>query len=395
MSSYRAHEIAGSPSKIGGSTNRNMYFSRFAHKKEHSAPALRIGEIIRGTVTDISSPRFAQVRLPMGTFTAELHGRLKRGDSLFLKVVETSPALLLKVHSVSPVQNGRVLPVKSILRILDLPDDSLYYQIAEVLAELAPAVLRKESLIIHNAVTKLNKEKKHNKSNLILIETAFYLISAHKDFNPDNLLYMSEAFCTIYEIQQKIQEIVVQAKIENYNPILKFLNNIPANGFGLWTNQDDSLCSVCAKKIAEYGQSELKTICTDFVRFCGAVMEWNATALENDMAASLFWIFSAGNNNYIPARILLFSVKKALDKENPDFELLIKNAIEKVNPISLGTEIIQEDMTSLNNFASVLSKELMNNGLILSSFAVNASEDEVECLEKTPPPPPKSFSVVV
>jgi hypothetical protein len=95
---------------------------------------LRTGEIIQGTILESYPEQTALVRLPIGDLRAVLTGKLNKGDTLFFKVMQTSPGLVLRVYSLNSVVNGEVLSPDTILRILNLPITPLSLRLAEYLS---------------------------------------------------------------------------------------------------------------------------------------------------------------------------------------------------------------------------------------------------------------------
>ena len=108
---------------------------------------LRPGEIVQGTILDVHSNEEATVRLPNGTYRAVLHGSLKRGDTLFFKVAESVPSLVLKIYAVYSVIDNKKVPVNDIIRILDLPEKPLTNELITLYSSRRSIIVRDDVLV--------------------------------------------------------------------------------------------------------------------------------------------------------------------------------------------------------------------------------------------------------
>ncbi|MCI0472581.1 MAG: hypothetical protein L0Y76_03260, partial [Ignavibacteria bacterium] len=137
---------------------------------------LRVGEVLQATILEVLSPQEAIVQLPTGTVHAFIHGRLKKGDVVFLRVQEIAPNLVLRIHSVSVVKIGTELSENEILRILDLPESLFFIELIKFLKEHRTHIQRDESLIIENSFSSLDDSiRKEYKPNIILSAIIFML----------------------------------------------------------------------------------------------------------------------------------------------------------------------------------------------------------------------------
>lgn len=148
----------------------NFYQRPSSEKKKEAVPSkLRVGEIVRGTISERINDEIAFVRIPTGTFKAFVSKNLEKGDSLHFKVIETSPNLILKVYEVSTTFNGKELSANDLLRILDLPNINLYMLLIEKMRKSRRTILREDALDIYKIVSKGEKEflSKTNLDNLL------------------------------------------------------------------------------------------------------------------------------------------------------------------------------------------------------------------------------------
>lgn len=139
---------------------------------------LRTGEILHGSILDLPAPEEAVVRLPIGTFRAQLQGKLKRGDSLFFKVAEIEPALVLKIYGVAVKSGNAELSVEDIIRILNLPDFPLYKEIIDFLKKFRTTLNRDEALLIFKALNSLQEASAKQRHPKELIQLLFTIHEA-------------------------------------------------------------------------------------------------------------------------------------------------------------------------------------------------------------------------
>jgi hypothetical protein len=143
---------------VGSFTPKTVEYDTYTAKGKPFGNKLRIGEIVHGVILSIPSEGEAVVRLPIGTLTASLHGKLKPGDSLFFKVQEIQPSLVLRVHSVNAKVNGKFLDSREIVRMLDLPDSSFYQEIISFLKNHKTTISRSDALLLHQSYSNLSEQ---------------------------------------------------------------------------------------------------------------------------------------------------------------------------------------------------------------------------------------------
>ena len=138
--------IQGGISNVGSQPQRNLKYEHTASvPSTPQTSKLRVGEILQGTVVEVHSSQEAVVRLPIGTVTATLQGKLNRGDILFFKVIETEPKLLLRIYGISSKFEGKDVDVRDILRVLDLKDNAINREIINLLT-LKRATITKDDV---------------------------------------------------------------------------------------------------------------------------------------------------------------------------------------------------------------------------------------------------------
>ena len=138
------------PTNDGGS-NRNYYSQQQTPKKEKKAAKLRVGEIVRGRISDRIDEEMAFVQIPTGTFKAIVASNLKKDDSMLFKVIEVEPELILKVHEVSTGSKDNPANARAIIRMLDIADDDFHVALIESLIQNRSNIVRDDVLELYKA----------------------------------------------------------------------------------------------------------------------------------------------------------------------------------------------------------------------------------------------------
>ena len=111
------------------------YFKSESGGHEHRESkfiSLRVGEIVQGSIIEVYSDKEVLVKLPIGTMTATLMGKLKKGDALFFRVMEIDPGLVLRIYAVGTRVKSKENTTEELVRILDLPDHPLTIMTTQV-----------------------------------------------------------------------------------------------------------------------------------------------------------------------------------------------------------------------------------------------------------------------
>jgi hypothetical protein len=151
--------IPGGSKPIGGESRQsgNYYYSPPRDRRQ-KAVKLRKGEVVRGTILDITGPREAVVKLPIGVVNAYLNGNLRKGDNLMFKVEETSPSLILKIYAASVRMNNKDVSTPELLRMLDLPSTDFYREYIKYVRRLRTTINREDAMIMYGAYAQLEDE---------------------------------------------------------------------------------------------------------------------------------------------------------------------------------------------------------------------------------------------
>lgn len=185
--------ISGSFIPIGNNPPGGKKYSKpqQSHTPRQGAEKLRAGEIVLGSIVETINNRESMVRLPIGTLRAFLIGRLKPGDTLYFKVEQTEPNLVLKIHSVPVSYGGKELSIADILRILNLPNNEFYTTLVEFLRSFQIRIKVETALWFWRAFTGL-KDATVKKTNLDSVFRVF------RFFYENKLLTSDELFTALY-----------------------------------------------------------------------------------------------------------------------------------------------------------------------------------------------------
>lgn len=220
---------------LGSNTNRSLDFQRLPPGRQKQI-SVRNGEIVRGKIIDVVSPRQAVISLPDGTFTAEISGKFKPGDELFFRVQSAEPTLILKIHSLFITKDNKELATNEILRILDLPRASLFEKIIESEKSKSNLLIRDDIILF--AKYSQNILDKHPKENINLV-LRFLDYSLKNFISPETQLYF--AFAKIFDFSkvflqllsilltnQRILPEEIKRKISDFPNIFKQRTDFPS-----------------------------------------------------------------------------------------------------------------------------------------------------------------------
>lgn len=234
----------GGPDRTGqGGGSGNYYIPMRARQQiKTEAQKLKVGEIVLGTIVEIVSNEIAKVKLPMGTFSAVLHNRLRPGDTLFLYVAEIEPQLVLKVHSVSTTQAGRLRASPEIARILDLPDKQVIIDIIEFLSKKKSTILRSEIINFSSLLEKLNFNEKQHSKDAFFNSIFTFVVTLNKEI--DLVVKFYDVFLPLNELFQKLSDTIYKFDLFKTYYIRSKTNEI----------QDNQIFLEIARKFDEYNK---------------------------------------------------------------------------------------------------------------------------------------------
>ncbi|MCO5252194.1 MAG: hypothetical protein M9949_12370 [Candidatus Kapabacteria bacterium] len=180
--------ISGQINRIGGqgkSPGNTYYPYTQAQKSKPQFTKVRAGEIVQGRIVKITGYQTALVRLPIGNFHAEIHGKLKAGDELFFYVMETQPNLIMRVYSVSIYHANTRRGIDEILRILDLPHSKEFLKTTEIAAKFNHMIIRDEIYSILRTYASIDSEQLEGFDFETAIETLWLMKESNIEFDED------------------------------------------------------------------------------------------------------------------------------------------------------------------------------------------------------------------
>lgn len=180
--------ISGQVNRIGGqgkSPGNTYYPYSQPQKSKPQFTKVRAGEIVQGRIVKITGYQTALVRLPIGNFHAEIHGKLQAGDELFFYVMETQPNLIMRVYSVSIYADNNRRGIDEILRILDLPPTQEFAKATEIASKFNHTIIRDEIYSILRTYTGINGNLLSDFDFETAIETLWLMKESNIEFDED------------------------------------------------------------------------------------------------------------------------------------------------------------------------------------------------------------------
>jgi len=203
------------------STRREeMYF-----EKKTKPTKLRPGEIVQGTIIEVHSSNEATVRLPNGTFRAVLHGALKRGDTLFFKVVESAPSLILRIYAVYSIINGKKVRNKDIIRILNIPEKDYTIRIMSFYSIRRSIIVRDDILIFLRLFEQLDKKEFEDTPIKDIFKVLFLMYESNLPYSYELYKKIKPMFIGMNYLQAAM-ELLDQYKFYMPEPIQTHLDRL-------------------------------------------------------------------------------------------------------------------------------------------------------------------------
>lgn len=373
---------------------------------------LREGEIVSGFIVSKIDNETAKVRLPNGTFTAELHSRLEANDELFFKVVQVNPHLILKVYSVSSMLRGKKLSDNELIRILDLPENEIFYNIVQVLSENKATVGRDEALLIHRTFDFLKAREIESYTLKNVVSTLFWMQEADIAFNREyffsladffkELGYLSKIFEELHrELQVYASADLVAMKSYISSIVGGKLDFLPSLAVFSLDDRNDSLYKFLNEfsKRASQGipihQKNIYNLSKRLISLIESQAFWNMIALQGAAPFHLFVPFCI-NESYDFIKLIMQNRSNKIrikDGENLfDLGLYMNKSLEKASLPEVSSFKNIEQMT---DFATQLKAALAQNSISLQAFIVLIDGVERDILPEQPKAPTRHFSIVV
>ena len=361
-------------------------------KKAKSSIQLKKGEIIAGTIMDNIGQNQVVVRLPMGTYNAFLRGRLKKGDYLFLKVIENSPSLMLKIHSVYTHKNRKPIPDDEILRILDLPDSKFYKELLRVIRKFESSIIRDSILLIVKDYLGLIEQKVRVEKHPEATKTIFFMRKYRMKLSPENFEDVRMLFVNPNVFLNSVLNIEKFTLRGNKNfPVLKnILKSIHSNIYNVKSMMylfsssgvDEGKLTTFYEIIRKHviGNSVFALIINDariIKSSFDALYKWNEFALSSDAPFFAYLPFPVKGRLEI-ARIMMLRPDNKMNK-NIRMSLKVPGFTDKEN-----------------GYLELISAEFRKKGFILENICLsNGSESSFDPASNSAGARLQSISVVV
>lgn len=367
--------ITGGVSHINQGSSGTEYFYNSTKTHKNKSVNLHSGEIIHGTIADVINPNEAIVNLPIGNLKAQLNGELEKGDTLFFRVQDVTPAIVLKIYAVSIKVKDKLLENKEILRILNLPENDFFSNIINFLKEFQSTISRDDLI---NMFKIFNNLKHINFSNinsdsifrLLLFINELNLEHPENYFkkllpifnNPNNLLAEFSVLNSLLDtlpkhIKEKLK--LLFNTISNENIDIK----TSANFFNIYNSDtEQTLFEILADFVNSYNDQEISispaySSARNILDTIESQYIYNALAIKNNLALQWFFPFFINNNLHFAI------IQSNIDKSNQ----LLKFSFE-TDTFNLGDILIEgssySNSLSISIFTdSIASKDYLSKNL--------------------------------
>ncbi len=341
-------------------------------KKQAEIKEFHIGDIIRGIVLEKIDKDNVVISLPNGNFNATVRGNLVKNDSLYFKVEQLIPNLILKINEIKVTKEQSI---DDLIRIFDLPNESLYKNILEVFKENKPSINKDYLFAVIAAYNSLSEILKKSKSPTSLAKVIIKLMDnglpvesnlveklaplfSSEDRLSDALVGLNDTLDNLpYELQRQFKE-KLNNLLNNYSIdlALEFLSlNVDDNNsfFNLLlkaTKLEDKN-NFQYMKARSYSKLLLSTI--------EAVSLWNAVNSQKEKEYHVLLPFKIGNELSLIRLIL----KKELTNSNEPLEFSFTYMSEVLSNIKTNV-IASDNEVDINIQAETIStRELLNDSL--------------------------------
>lgn len=383
---------------VRSGSSGNQYFATPTKQEKNPEPSkLRIGEIVRGEISDRIDELTAYVKIPTGTFKAIVGQNLKKGDTLLFKVIEIHPQLVLKVHEVSTSSKNQKLPIDDLLRILDVPVIEFYISLLEIMTKKRKSILRDDIVDIYKVFMEFENDftkgadirilqqlivdmqiyKVPLSSNLI---TKLFPLYSNENKISDALDEISKSFDAIPDdLKDNFKSYLDDIRLNRYNK-----NNIFLLKIGEGNSFYESLIKLSERDV----QKSLKNA-AEFLRdLISALSLWNIISfsgktpfhyiipyyieghyyiirmvnkdyLNNEV--SFYFSVPSENLGEVKNKVVAFQkqlqiymkaesdrIRQILDKFKDNLDTALTNKNFKLDSLKIGLEDIQKELNELN-----------------------------------------------
>ncbi len=419
----------GGVSPVNPENKKEKDYHRLPYTRKTKEVKLRVGEVVQATVLEVLSYREAVVQLPIGTMRAFIHGRLKQGDVLFLKVQETEPSLVLKIHSVSSIRNGSLLAVSEILRILDLPESRFFIELLSFMQKHRSRIQHDEALLIENAYSAMEESIRKENPPAMIFKSIIFMLENNLPMDSRIILkilpvlYGSNYILNLLKaleklipalpkaIAEKLKKLFEKLKAENtpFSELLKMLLMELTEDISASTLYEILIEIMLLKETADEVQSYAgaRAAAKNIIRVIEGQHFVNTLAINNNTALYFFIPFPI-EGSYSVSQVIIRSrsvlkppekprLKFTMITNTPEIGEIVTNGDYQKENINLNIMTSSEKITKLfMKHIAKLREGLKNKGQNIQALGVQdvsgkSLSDSIDDNRQYPP----NFSVVI
>jgi hypothetical protein len=404
--------------------SRGQYY-QIPLKRKPELRKFKAGEIVLGSIVNVISLNEVTVQLPSGTYTAEIKGRLRKGDTLFFKVQEIEPALTLKIHAVSIRSGSSELPISEIIRILDIPDSEFHKGIIELEKKFKSIIYRDEILVMENFLLSLNENVFRQKSKREIINSLFFIHESGNRITTELFEQLSPAFCGpqyFFEILKQIESDISKLPknlASDFKSLFSKLNSDSANANNIINlfsakdseNQPEQNLYILLKTLDNSKELNpdlgyLKNLSEDLLNVFEAQILWNTYSFHNYYQLLFFMPLILSDGYHIMQIIMI-----KLGTKQAQYNVKAPAKVHEISSLADLVTITPETLKKLNgilyskpeNINSFIEKNLIEiqsllqaSGIILQSISISTTGgEEVDFYASHSQMQPQKISVVV
>jgi len=396
------------------------------YKPQHKHISLRTGEIAHGTILEASIGKDAIVRLPHGDFTATLSGKLKKGDSLFFKILETEPRLVLKIFAASTKNNGQDISADEMLRILDIPVSEFNRELLVFLKSRRTIINREEFLAIYKLHLSIPEAEIKQTPEGNLMKALFYINDSSMQFTPELFSKIKLAFSPpdeffrLFKLIDSLLPLLPKSVRDKLTSLYSGTKNIEHNlsdllgfitGSHALAKKDNNLYNLLAEilstKVAQIPALEaLRNLSLNLLQSIEQQYYLNNLALQWNSPIYLFLpVIIRGNKKL--ARIIVKKmhtprpghqlIKFSFELISDEFGEIVANVSYMNNQISIGL-FTENNQTAefLREYLPELESSVKNQNFIIKSITVNQTSQEIlDSVNEFSSPAGQNISVVI
>jgi hypothetical protein len=415
-----------------GSTNSPEssvnYFKSQTGGHEHRESkfiSLRVGEIVQGSIVEVYSDKEVLVKLPIGTLTATLMGKLKKGDALFFRVMEIDPGLVLRIYAVGTRVKSKENTTEELVRILDLPDHPFYMNFFEYIKNKRTLITRDEMLLFFKSYISLPEEEHKQETVINIYKTLHMMKDALIPLKTDLYFKLKPFFIGEKNILNNFE--IIYRNIDQFPPkILALLNQLftkmrnPSTAFAdliqFFTidtvNKNEPTVFWILKQISAinknaFNPQSFNTIMNAVVNLIKAIEGqniYNAFAQQNNSSLIFFIpVLHAGNFRF--AQIIITRKGKTKDNKyilkfqiNTDTDIVDLVTQDKPLANQPGTIIQTEAEVMklfLNRNINLIREHLVKQNFVIDDLTLNHVPHDYSYSSIAGDNSPKSISVVI